>query len=272
MESTPFGVITPRSVHWCVDRQVHWQTESAHHGFLVSILPASFRGQIPMTLYSSGYIVFGLIVGCAFEKLVKIIPLFIIFYACMQSSGNLGPGNMEVSTSSPLLLCLRQLMAALGHYLCRILPHKYPRDMLWPQCSRRQGRCGNRDAVLPTHPDPPRQSIHVYHRRLLRLARSGTGLLLRRGQRQRPIGEGRRSVASVSGATRIWRCGHGGRQCCQQKRNRQHGTGEAGVLIDCICQSCEARDARKDVCFRLHPHMRCKRRVSYAASINYSTP
>ncbi|KAK8865745.1 hypothetical protein IAR55_000892 [Kwoniella newhampshirensis] len=48
----------------------------------------------------SGYIVFGLIVGLSYEKMTKIIPLFIIFYAFMQSSGNLGPGNMEGTISA----------------------------------------------------------------------------------------------------------------------------------------------------------------------------
>lgn len=48
----------------------------------------------------SGYIVFGLIIGCAFDKIKKIIPLFIVFYGLMQSMGNLGPGNMMGLTSS----------------------------------------------------------------------------------------------------------------------------------------------------------------------------
>ncbi|KAI0788597.1 MFS Git1p-like glycerophosphoinositol permease [Abortiporus biennis] len=42
----------------------------------------------------SGYLVFGLIIGCAYEKITKIIPLFVIFYGLMQSFGNLGPGDM----------------------------------------------------------------------------------------------------------------------------------------------------------------------------------
>ncbi|OCF56584.1 hypothetical protein L486_05435 [Kwoniella mangroviensis CBS 10435] len=48
----------------------------------------------------SGYIIFGLIVGCSYEKITKIIPLFIVFYAFMQSSGNFGPGNMEGTISA----------------------------------------------------------------------------------------------------------------------------------------------------------------------------
>ncbi|KAJ5094578.1 Glycerophosphoinositol permease 1 [Penicillium angulare] len=47
-----------------------------------------------MMIGFSGYLVFGLIIGCAYKKITKIIPLFIIFYGLMQSSGNFGPGNM----------------------------------------------------------------------------------------------------------------------------------------------------------------------------------
>lgn len=47
-----------------------------------------------MMLGFSGYLVFGLIIGCAYTKITKIVPLFVIFYGLMQSSGNLGPGDM----------------------------------------------------------------------------------------------------------------------------------------------------------------------------------
>lgn len=47
-----------------------------------------------MMLGFSGYLVFGLIVGCAYNQLIKIVPLFVIFYGLMTSSGNLGPGDM----------------------------------------------------------------------------------------------------------------------------------------------------------------------------------
>lgn len=42
----------------------------------------------------AGYLVFGLIIGCSYDKITKITPLFVIMYALMQSSGNLGPGDM----------------------------------------------------------------------------------------------------------------------------------------------------------------------------------
>ena len=47
-----------------------------------------------MMLGFAGYLVFGLIIGLAYDKITKIIPLFIIFYGLMLSSGNLGPGDM----------------------------------------------------------------------------------------------------------------------------------------------------------------------------------
>lgn len=47
-----------------------------------------------MMLGFSGYLVFGLVIGCAYDRLTKIVPLFVVFYGLMQSSGNFGPGNM----------------------------------------------------------------------------------------------------------------------------------------------------------------------------------
>lgn len=47
-----------------------------------------------MMIGFSGYLIFGLIIGCAYDQITKIIPLFVVFYGLMQSSGNLGPGDM----------------------------------------------------------------------------------------------------------------------------------------------------------------------------------
>jgi MFS family permease len=47
-----------------------------------------------MMLGFSGYLVFGLIIGLSYDKITKIVPLFVVFYGLMQSSGNLGPGDM----------------------------------------------------------------------------------------------------------------------------------------------------------------------------------
>lgn len=49
-----------------------------------------------MMLGFGGYLIFGLICGCAYDQLATphLLPLFVVFYGLMQSSGNLGPGDM----------------------------------------------------------------------------------------------------------------------------------------------------------------------------------
>jgi len=47
-----------------------------------------------MMLGFSGYLIFGLTIGLSYDRITKIIPLFVIFYGLMQSFGNLGPGDM----------------------------------------------------------------------------------------------------------------------------------------------------------------------------------
>ena len=49
-----------------------------------------------------GYIIFGLIVGCGYEKISEITALFIVFYGLMISLGNLGPADMMGLVSSEL--------------------------------------------------------------------------------------------------------------------------------------------------------------------------
>lgn len=46
------------------------------------------------TTNSPPAVVFGLIIGCAYDRITTITPLFVVFYGLMQSSGNLGPGDM----------------------------------------------------------------------------------------------------------------------------------------------------------------------------------
>lgn len=48
----------------------------------------------------TGYIVFSLIAGLAYDKLIPIPAAFSVIYALMQSSGNFGPGNMECTISA----------------------------------------------------------------------------------------------------------------------------------------------------------------------------
>jgi len=72
-----------------------------------------------MMLGFSGYLIFGLIIGCSYAKITKIIPLFVIFYGLMQSMGNLGPGNMlglvsAESYATPIRGTCYGLSAALG--------------------------------------------------------------------------------------------------------------------------------------------------------------
>ncbi|KAI0307756.1 MFS Git1p-related glycerophosphoinositol permease [Multifurca ochricompacta] len=47
----------------------------------------------------SGYLVFGLIIGLAYDRITKIIPLFVVFYGLMQSSGNLNPWESLIVSS-----------------------------------------------------------------------------------------------------------------------------------------------------------------------------
>ena len=53
-----------------------------------------------MMLGFSGYLVFGLIIDCAYDQITKITPLFVVFYGLMLSSGNLGLGDMLGLVSS----------------------------------------------------------------------------------------------------------------------------------------------------------------------------
>jgi len=67
----------------------------------------------------SGYLVFGLIIGIAYDRITKIIPLFVIFYGLMQSFGNLGPGDMlglvsAESYATPIRGTCYGLSAAIG--------------------------------------------------------------------------------------------------------------------------------------------------------------
>lgn len=68
--------------------------------FVGAFLCEKIGRKYTMMIGFSGYLIFGLIVGCAFDKIKKIVPLFIIFYGLMQSSGNLGPGDMLGLVSS----------------------------------------------------------------------------------------------------------------------------------------------------------------------------
>ncbi|PWY64249.1 MFS general substrate transporter [Aspergillus heteromorphus CBS 117.55] len=70
--------------------------------FLGALLCNKLGRKNVMMIGFSGYLIFGLIIGCAYERITKIIPLFVVFYGLMQSSGNFGPGNMLGLLSSEL--------------------------------------------------------------------------------------------------------------------------------------------------------------------------
>ncbi|KAJ5748487.1 uncharacterized protein N7511_010183 [Penicillium nucicola] len=64
-------------------------------GVFLGALLCDKLGRKPiMMLGFSGYLIFGLIIGCAYDRITKIVPLFVVFYGLMQSCGNFGPGNM----------------------------------------------------------------------------------------------------------------------------------------------------------------------------------
>lgn len=67
----------------------------------------------------SGYIIFGLSVGLAYEKVSKTAPLFIVLYGLMMSLGNLGPGDgmglvSSESYATPIRGTCYGLSAAIG--------------------------------------------------------------------------------------------------------------------------------------------------------------
>ena len=53
-----------------------------------------------MMIGFAGYLVFGLIIGCAYDKISSILPLFVVFYGLLLSMGNFGPGDMLGLVSS----------------------------------------------------------------------------------------------------------------------------------------------------------------------------
>nr|QFR37059.1 MFS transporter [Cyberlindnera americana] len=67
----------------------------------------------------SGYLVIGLVIGCAFDQVKGITALFIVLYGLFNSFGNFGPGNNMGLTSSecyatPVRGTLYGISAALG--------------------------------------------------------------------------------------------------------------------------------------------------------------
>lgn len=46
-----------------------------------------------MMLGFTGYLIIGLSVGLAYDKLLRSVPAFVVLYGLMQSFGNMGPGD-----------------------------------------------------------------------------------------------------------------------------------------------------------------------------------
>ncbi|KAF8527788.1 MFS Git1p-like glycerophosphoinositol permease [Gautieria morchelliformis] len=106
-----------------IKRTAEWQlllaTIALPGVFIGAALCNPFGRRNTMMLGFSGYLIFGLIIGLAYDKIIKITPLFVIFYGLMQSSGNLGPGDMlglvsAESFATPVRGSLYGLSAALG--------------------------------------------------------------------------------------------------------------------------------------------------------------
>lgn len=66
--------------------------------FLVNRLGRRWTG----ILGFGGYLLVGLIVGCSYAQITKVIPAFVVMYGLMQSLGHMGPGSTLglVSTES----------------------------------------------------------------------------------------------------------------------------------------------------------------------------
>ncbi|KAI1437452.1 major facilitator superfamily domain-containing protein [Xylaria sp. CBS 124048] len=62
--------------------------------FLGIYLTGIVRRKYIMMIGFGGYLIFGLIVGLAYDKVINIVPLFVVLYGLMQLLGSLGPGNM----------------------------------------------------------------------------------------------------------------------------------------------------------------------------------
>lgn len=66
--------------------------------FLVNRLGRRWTGMLGF----GGYLLVGLIVGCSYAEITKVIPAFVVMYGLMQSLGHMGPGSTLglVSTES----------------------------------------------------------------------------------------------------------------------------------------------------------------------------
>ncbi|EKM54605.1 uncharacterized protein PHACADRAFT_258580 [Phanerochaete carnosa HHB-10118-sp] len=88
------SVIHDNSIRRTAEWQLLLGTLALPGVFVGAFLCNRFGRRNTMMLGFSGYLIFGLIIGCAYDRITNIIPLFVIFYGFMQSFGNMGPGDM----------------------------------------------------------------------------------------------------------------------------------------------------------------------------------
>ncbi|KZV75526.1 MFS Git1p-like glycerophosphoinositol permease [Peniophora sp. CONT] len=88
------GVVKDTSVKTTAEWQLLLSTIALPGVFVGAWLANKIGRPNTMMIGFGGYLVIGLIIGCAYEKITKITPLFIVFYGLMQSFGNLGPGDI----------------------------------------------------------------------------------------------------------------------------------------------------------------------------------
>ncbi|KNZ71992.1 putative metabolite transport protein GIT1 [Termitomyces sp. J132] len=118
------GTIISSVIHdRSIKRTAEWQLllgSMALPGILAGALLCNKMGRRnTMMLGFSGYLVFGLIIGLSYDKITKIVPLFVVFYGLMQSIAALGPGNMlglvsAESYATPVRGTCYGLSAAIG--------------------------------------------------------------------------------------------------------------------------------------------------------------
>jgi MFS family permease len=70
-------------------------------GVLLGALACDYLSRKTIMLIGfGGFLVFGLVIGCAYAQISSILPLFVVLYGVLLSFGNFGPGNMVGLVSS----------------------------------------------------------------------------------------------------------------------------------------------------------------------------
>jgi hypothetical protein len=92
MAASPFGVVNPGcSARGTCRQTARYAPSSSLNGIGPNPPPAGRRNLLLVGF--SGYLLVGIIIFAAWDKLIAIIPLFVIFFAIFTSSGNFGPGK-----------------------------------------------------------------------------------------------------------------------------------------------------------------------------------